>query len=235
MVAVPERPKYGHRIWPPKEGYDLVASVYDQWYWRPFWLQNEIPHIERLAQTVEGARLALDLGCGTGTYCAVLEHICDVVGVDPSAEMLRAARKHISAKTHLVCGSASAIPLGNAEVDISVAARSLCHEQDLAGAFRELGRVTRRSGVCIVSEVHPQHDYPRTRIPLGAEDVHIETFKRTPQEIIDTATSEGAWEVEHQSEVRWRDLNWEPADPRFSRIDRTSHRAIFFVIGLRRR
>jgi SAM-dependent methyltransferase len=149
--------------------------------------------------------------------------------------MLEVARLHASTNTKFVCGQASALPLAGAKVDIAVAARSLCHEPDLVGAFRELARITRSGGICIVSDVHAEHAYPRTRIPFGSEDVHIETFKRMPQEIMDIATGSAAWGIEHQYEVRWKDLTWKPEDDRFVRIDRASHRPIFYIIGLRRR
>jgi SAM-dependent methyltransferase len=234
MIAVPERPKYGHRIWPPKEGYNLVATVYDVWHWRPFWIRNEVPYIERLAGHTSGTKISLDLGCGTGMYCTLLERYGVVVGVDPSLEMLKVARQRALSSTDLICGRASAIPTHSNAFELTVAARSLCHEHDLGAAFRELARVTRCGGACIVSEVHADHEYPRTRIPLGADDVHIETFKRTPQEVIDVATAGGAWRVDSQSEVRWNDLNWKPDDERFFRVDRTGNRAIFFVIRFRR-
>jgi ubiquinone/menaquinone biosynthesis C-methylase UbiE len=234
MTTVLERPQYGHRIWTPKDGYNLVAPVYDEWYWRPFWMRNEVPHLERLAGQVSALRRSLDLGCGTGTYCSVLERYGKVFGVDPALEMLKVARRRALSATNLICGRASTIPLGDETVDMTVAARSLCHEQDLAGAFRELARVTSSGGMCVISEVHAQHDYPRTRIPFGAHDVHIETFKRSPEEIIDIATAGAVWQVDHKSEVRWKDLDWKPDDHRFFRIDRTSERAIFFVIKLRR-
>lgn len=235
MHAVAHHPsQFGEHIWRPKDGYNLVAPVYDAWYWRPFWIQNEIPYVEGLLGHEPRSGRCLDLGCGTGTYCTVLERYGEVLGVDPSAEMLRVAGRRPLRRTRLLCGRARAIPLGDAAIEMTVAARSLCHEEDLPETFRELARVTVFGGTCILTDVHSQHDYPRTRIPFGPADVHIETFKRAPEEILDVATSSGWWQVEHTAEVRWKDLDWKPTDRRFLRIDRTSDRPIFFVVKLRR-
>ena len=177
------------------------------------------------------AQLSLDLGCGTGSYCSVLEKHCLAVGVDPSVRMLEVARRHTLSNTLFVCAQANSLPLVSATFDITIAARSLCHEP----AFRELARITRSGGTCIVSDVHAQHNYPRTRIPLGSYDVHIETFKRTPGEVMQIAAANAEWDIEHEREFRWNDLSWRPEDERFFRVDRAGHRAIFFVIVLRRR
>lgn len=234
MAAGPEdRPLFGNRIWSPKDGYNIVAPAYHDWYWRPFWPRNEKPYIERLTNLTSDPGLSLDLGCGTGTYCRVLEKVGEVVGIDQSNEMLKLARHNVLQTTRLVCGRANAIPLRSGIIGIAVAARSLCHEPNLELAFRELARVTRDNGICIVSAIHGHHAYPRTRIPLGLEDVHIETFKRTPEEVIDIASS--WWQVEQCHEISWKDLYWQPDDKRFFRIDHSSKRPIFFVVGLRRR
>jgi SAM-dependent methyltransferase len=236
MIVAPwDRPLFGSRIWSPKDGYNLAAPVYEDWYWRPFWPRNEKPYVERLLNQIGNPGLSLDLGCGTGLYCRLLETLGEVVGVDQSIEMLKLARRNVLQTTQLACGRASAVPLRNNSVDVVVAARSLSHEADLEEVFRELGRITRSNGICIVSEVHGHHPYPRTRIPLGEQDVHIETFKRTPEEVIDIATSSSCWQADQCHEVRWSDLFWKPDDQRFFRIDRSSVLPIFFVLQLRRR
>jgi SAM-dependent methyltransferase len=234
-IAPWNRPLFGNRVWSPLDGYNLIASVYQNWHWQPFWPRNEKPFIERISSQMDNPRLSLDLGCGLGTYCSVLERLGEVVGIDQSIEMLKLARRRVLSTTRLVCGHANAIPLLTGIVDIAVAARSLCHEPDLERTFLELARIIRGNGICIISEVHGHHVYPRTRIPLGDQDVHIETFKRTPEEVIDIATASSYWQVDQCYEVRWKDLYWKPEDERFFRIDRSSKRPIFFVLALRRR
>jgi ubiquinone/menaquinone biosynthesis C-methylase UbiE len=235
MAAVIENVRERHRVWAPVEGYNLVAPVYDHWHWRPFWLKNESPYIEEIVRrTGTQPRRSLDLGCGTGTYCSILGRYGEVVGVDPAVEMLKVARRRAPSAANLICGSASAIPLDDESVGMTIAARSLCHESDLAKAFQELARVTVRGGTCILSEVHAQHDYPRTRIPFGSDYVYIRTFKRLPREIIEVASAGTEWQVEHVREMRWEDLAWQPNDDCFNRIDQSNKRPIFYVMELRR-
>jgi SAM-dependent methyltransferase len=230
-----QRSKYGNRIWSPREGYDIAAPFYDDWYWKPFWQRNELPEVQRLLEGIARVRLSMDLGCGTGMYCDVLAKLGHTIGVDPSVGMLRIARSHVSAKTWLAGGRASALPLAEKSLDLSVAARSLSHEVDLPRALHEVAYATRPGGLLIISDVHAEHDYPRTRIPIGSEDIHIETIKRTPREIGRSVAQSGNWEVEFQREYRWRDLTWAPDDERFIRLDRRNLRPIFFMLSLRRR
>jgi SAM-dependent methyltransferase len=234
MPAPEDRPLVGNRVWAPKDGYNLAASSYDDWYWRPFWPRNEKPHIERIAAQISSSSLSLDIGCGSGLYCHVLEKLGRVVGIDQSIEMLKLAKRDASRTTRLVCGRANALPIRNQSADLVIAARSLCHEPDLEKAFSELARVTRTNGVCIISEVHGRHPYPRTRIQLGEEDVHIETYKRTPQDLLGIARASGLWKIEECLEINWNDLLWQPEDPRFFRIDRSGVLPIFFIIAFRR-
>lgn len=223
---------YGGKIWPAVQGYDLVASAYDDWYWKSFWHLNERPIVEELLETSVAPKLSLDVGCGTGDYCTVLAGYSDVVGLDPSFRMLQEARKRTRAP--LVCGRASALPVRNGTFDIVIATRSLSHEPYLLRALEEFARALRPKGLCIISDVHAEHAYERTRIPLvGNQDVYLETSKRTSTEILDAAIASGQWACEYQREFRWADLSWAPVDERFCRIDRSGQRAIFFVLALR--
>jgi SAM-dependent methyltransferase len=231
MATSDHRGMYGGQVWPAVQGYDLVASVYDDWHWKSFWHRNERPIVEALLETSLAPKLSLDVGCGTGDYCTVLANLCDVVGLDPSFRMLEEARKRT--QTSLVCARASALPVRDSIFDIVVAARSLSHELYLSRALDEFARALRPNGLCIVSDVHAEHAYERTRIPLGNQDVYLETIKRASTEILDAAMATGQWACEYQREFRWADLRWAPVDERFCRIDRSGQRAIFFVLALR--
>jgi SAM-dependent methyltransferase len=236
-VDAHERGIYGNRVWEVREGYDLVAPYYDRWHWRTFWELNEQPEIERLLRVTGSRGCALDVGCGTGSYTQLLEQSFATIGVDPSLGMLQVARRRKLVRTQLVCARASALPLRPRAVDLSVAARSLCHEPNLLEALRQIANATRPGGQLVISDVHAQHDYQRTRIPIGNknEDVHIDTIKRTPQEVQLAADRTECWVINHQQEYRWRDLRWTPTDDRFFRLDQSSERAIFFIISMIRR
>src|SRR5512147_2563052 len=65
----------------------------------------------------------LDVGCGTGVLCAAIVDRCSpslVIGVDPSEGFLKTAKKNLGARAALHQGSATAIPLGDASVDVVV-------------------------------------------------------------------------------------------------------------------
>lgn len=230
-----ERPAYGRRVWDPISGYDLVARVYERWHWRQFWLRNEVPTIAKLLRHHAVPLRCLDVGCGDGEYLPELAKLSPVIGVDPSRGMLRLAAHRLSPRISLIQARARALPLRTESVDIALAARSLSHELELVHAFDELARVCRPGGIVIVSDVHSEHNYSYTRIPLNGEDVYIETFKRNPAEICKVVKQLGCWDVEFEQTYCWQDLKWQPTDRRFFRIDKTGRRPVFFVMQLRRR
>src|SRR5688500_11967438 len=87
-------------------------------------------HLEPAAGTVveraalrQGERV-LDLGCGTGNAALAAARLgADVVGVDPAARLLDVARARAAAEglsARFEAGSADAIPLPDAAVDVVV-------------------------------------------------------------------------------------------------------------------
>jgi ubiquinone/menaquinone biosynthesis C-methylase UbiE len=194
-----------------------------------------MPIVRQLFDGIPAPSVSVDLGCGTGMYTQMLEALCPVIGLDPSAEMLRIAQAKVSSRARLVQGGAHPIPLPDGYVDFVVAARSLCHESHLDKALREIARVMRSGGLLVVSDVHAHHDFSHTRITVGEADVYIETIKRTPKDILSAAAEAGDWTPGYQREFGWRDLVWRPDDTRFNRIDRSGQRPIFFALALVRR
>jgi ubiquinone/menaquinone biosynthesis C-methylase UbiE len=227
------RPIYGDRVWPSEKGYDLAASVYDSWHWQEFWIRNELPLVLPIIREENGVRGTLDVGCGTGTYLTALND-GDLTGIDPSKEMLVQARRKVPHEVPLLRGRSSDLPFCDAQFRVCLSTRSLCHESNLSKAAQEIARVAAPGAAWVISEVHPEHKYPRTRIPLKGDDIHIETFKRSHEEIARVAVSSGAWKVERAREYRWSDLSWAPTDALFDRIDRASLRPVFFLMVFRR-
>lgn len=90
-------------------------------------------------------RRVLDLGAGTGLLTEVLVAAGhDAVAVDPAPEMLAQLTARLPGVTTAV-GSAESIPLGDAAVDVLVAAQA-AHWFDPAPASREIRRVLRPGG-----------------------------------------------------------------------------------------
>lgn len=112
------------------------------------------------ARTIRALGLArpgriLDLACGTGDLARDLERDGhEVVGIDLSAGMLRAART----ESPLVRGDAAALPFPGRSFDGAVCGFALRNFVELPVVFRELARVLRRGGrFAALDAAVPQH------------------------------------------------------------------------------
>ncbi|MFL6078686.1 MAG: class I SAM-dependent methyltransferase [Ornithinibacter sp.] len=98
-------------------------------------------------------RRVLDLGCGTGNLTrAVAERWprCEVVGVDPSAPFVDAARERAASfrrRVRFELGDADDLPLEDDSVDAALALLVLTFVPDADRAVAQLRRVTRPGGV----------------------------------------------------------------------------------------
>ena len=99
---------------------------------------------------IPGGRRWLDVGCGTGTLCAAIVDRCSpssITGVEPSEGFLRTARESLAGRAALHQGTATAIPLGDASVDVVVSGLVLNFVPDQHAALLEMARVTGKGGV----------------------------------------------------------------------------------------
>ena len=110
-----------------------------------------------------------DLGCGTGTTAAELAPLVGrVVGVDGSAEMLRAAGERCAAfdNVELHKGDLAALPLEPASVDAALLVLALSYAADPAAAVGEMARILRPGGRAVVVDLLP-HDDDHFRRQMG--------------------------------------------------------------------
>jgi SAM-dependent methyltransferase len=143
--------------------YDVVADEYaatfsDELDGKPF----DRDLLDALARDVAGTGVVCDLGCGPAQVAAYLaERGCEVVGVDVSPGMLRAAaERHPGLRLQL--GDLRAIPLADASCVAAAAFYSLIHvpRAEVPGALAEVHRVLRPGGALLlavhggVGEVH---------------------------------------------------------------------------------
>jgi len=136
--------------------WNRISDVYLREIDRRF--EPVVDHVIARAQLAAGDRV-LDLGTGTGAVAARAAQLVGpnglVVGVDISAEMLRAARQRVAAqgltRVSFREGRAEALPAENESFDVVLASLSLMYVIDRAAAARELARVLRPRGRLIAA------------------------------------------------------------------------------------
>jgi ubiquinone/menaquinone biosynthesis C-methylase UbiE len=102
-------------------------------------------------RVVAGARgRVLELGIGSGRNLPFYGHaVEEIIGVDPSREMLALAQPILSAfatKVTLLAQSAESLPLQDRSIDTVVVTWSLCSIPDPGAALREARRVLKPDG-----------------------------------------------------------------------------------------
>ncbi|MFI9274649.1 methyltransferase domain-containing protein [Kitasatospora sp. NPDC052896] len=121
-----------------------------------------------------GATAVLEVGAGTGVFCAALARALpavQVVGVDPAAPMLeQAERLHAHPRVRYLPARAEALPLPAEGFDLALLSRVVHHLSDRPAAARELVRVLRPGGRLVIRTTFrerldaPVYDYwPRLR------------------------------------------------------------------------
>lgn len=122
------------------------GSPYEQYVGR--WSRRVAPPFLAWLDIPPG-RKWLDVGCGTGALCAAIVDRCSpslVTGVEPSEGFLKTARENLAGRAVLSQGSATAIPLGDAAVDVVVSGLVLNFIPDPRAALAEMARVTVEGG-----------------------------------------------------------------------------------------
>lgn len=122
------------------------GNPYEQYVGR--WSRQVAPVFLAWLNVPAGQRW-LDVGCGTGALCAAIVDRCSpssVAGVEPSEGFLNTAKRNLSDRAALHQGTATAIPLGDASVDVVVSALVLNFIPDPHAALLEMARVTRKEG-----------------------------------------------------------------------------------------
>lgn len=129
--------------------FDAIAGAYDQVRGHPPEVAEQIGRA--IASLVGNNALVLELGIGTGRIALpVASAGCRVVGIDISAEMLRAARTKDSGEAlWLLQGNIERLPFADGVFDATLAVHVLHLARDWRGALAEALRVLRPGGVFI--------------------------------------------------------------------------------------
>lgn len=112
-----------------------------------------------------------DLGCGTGQASAALAPgVKQVIAVDNSAAMLKAARRHTAgfANVDLRRGDLTAVPIDDAACDAALLLLVLSYVPDPAAVLAEMYRVLKPGGRAVVVDLLP-HDREDFRRRLGQQ------------------------------------------------------------------
>ncbi|AZS21354.1 MULTISPECIES: class I SAM-dependent methyltransferase [unclassified Caulobacter] len=111
----------------------------------------DAPMIARLRR-LNGGR-ALDVGCGEGRFCRILRaEGFDPVGLDPTVELLEAARVRDPDGTY-VEGRAEDLTFTDGTFDLVVACLSLIDIEGADRAIAEMARVLRPGGTLLVANL----------------------------------------------------------------------------------
>lgn len=96
----------------------------------------------------------LDVGCGEGRFCRMLAaRGARTVGIDPTPALIAEARTRQPGGVFHLAG-AEALPLAGAGMDLVVSYVSLVDIPDYRSAIREMARVLRPGGRCVVANLN---------------------------------------------------------------------------------
>jgi len=122
------------------------GDPYEQYVGR--WSRRVAPVFLSWLRIPAGSRW-LDVGCGTGALCAAIVDECSpasVAGVEPSEGFLTAAKENLAGRVALHPGTATAIPLRDASVDVAVSGLVLNFVPEPRTALAEMARVAADGG-----------------------------------------------------------------------------------------
>ncbi len=144
----------------PTQGSDVER--FDRWSstYEGHWLQKLVfdrVHRAALDAVADQARpgALLDVGCGTGRLLRSAARRwpdAHLIGVDPAPGMVAIARG-LMPQAAFESGTAEALALPDASIDVALSTMSFHHWQDQAAGVRELARVLRPGGCFVLADV----------------------------------------------------------------------------------
>src|SRR5437764_145496 len=122
------------------------------------------PGILKVIGQVQG-RDILDVGCGNGSLVRILARMGNrVTGVDGSPGIIERAKLRETANplgvTYHTSDAANLSIFEENSFDLVTTCMALMDMPDAAGAIKEMGRLVRRSGRCVMLFSHPCFDIP---------------------------------------------------------------------------
>jgi ArsR family transcriptional regulator len=136
--------------------------------------------------------IVADLGCGSGQVAATLaSHVKQVIGVDNSPAMLKAARKRTAGlkNVDLRRGSVDSLPMGDGSIDAALMLLVLTYLEQPDSALREAARVLKPKGRLIIVDLLP-HDRDDFRRHTGQVSLGF-----APEDLTARLTASGLTDV----------------------------------------
>jgi SAM-dependent methyltransferase len=97
---------------------------------------------------------ALDVGCGEGRFCRMLRaRAIHVVGIDPTEELLAAARRR-DPKGEYQIARAESLPFSDASFDLVVSYLTLIDIADFRAGLKEMARVLAPKGILLIANLN---------------------------------------------------------------------------------
>jgi len=124
---------------------------------------------EALASLLPPRLRAIDIGCGTGVFTAMLAPVAaEVVAIDREPAMLEAARRRVGshARVRFERSDAASLPFADGSFDLAVLGLVLHHAEEPWRLLGEAGRVLGGGGRLLVVDMLP-HGREEFRLEMG--------------------------------------------------------------------
>ncbi|MBD2106313.1 class I SAM-dependent methyltransferase [Nodosilinea sp. FACHB-13] len=137
---------------PVQKEYARLAPWYDRRW--SFYVDATVQETMHRLELNSHERI-LDLGCGTGTLIQCLLRLnpeTEIIGLDPSAEMLNVARQKLPKSVELRIGSADNIPFPNESFDLVISTNAFHYFRHPYQAIQEVKRVLGPNGHLVITD-----------------------------------------------------------------------------------
>ena len=149
-------------------------------------LYGERFSIAAMLALLPGNYVVADLGCGTGNLTVeIAPHVKQVIGVDISAAMLKAARKRAGLfdNVDLRKGDLAAVPIDSGTCDAALLVLALTYVPQPAAVVAEMSRILKPGGRGVIVDLlpHDREDFRRQtgQMSLGLEAAAIDAMMKS--------------------------------------------------------